>query len=234
MSWIFSVVRVVHILSCFFLIVVVLLQAGKGAGIGSAFGGAGSAVFGGRGAGGFISKVTWVVAGTFMLTSVSLAWRSTQRGSAALQKESKPVSPEKLLLADEVPEDVPDIGLDTEDATPIDEVIDVPEVDGDDVWPGESADDDDSADVLEEASEEEPPEEEPLEEPAEDDSKEAEPARRAAPEQPVSQPARERSPRREASEVEIEPPRPSTDNGETPAEKATQPVDVDDDVHDSD
>ena len=98
MSWIFSIVRVLHILCCFFLILVVLLQAGKGAGIGSAFGGAGSAVFGGRGAGGFISKVTWVVAGIFMMTSVSLAWRSTQRGSELLKKKSKPVSAEKLLM----------------------------------------------------------------------------------------------------------------------------------------
>ena len=130
MSWIFSVVRVLHILSCLFLILVVLLQAGKGAGIGSAFGGASSAVFGGRGAGGFISKVTWVVAGLFMVTSVSLAWRSTQRGSSLLKKKSKPVSPEKLLLAktgegtgdatepkEEAPEARPDV-KGTGDASP--------------------------------------------------------------------------------------------------------------------
>jgi preprotein translocase subunit SecG len=108
MSWLFSVIRVVHILSCFFLIAVVLLQAGKGAGIGSAFGGASSAVFGGRGAGTFISKLTWIVAGLFMVTSVSLAWRSTQRGSDLLKKKSKPVTPEKLLLEQE---------LETKDAT---------------------------------------------------------------------------------------------------------------------
>lgn len=113
MSWIFSIVRVLHILCCFFLILVVLLQAGKGAGIGSAFGGAGSAVFGGRGAGGFISKVTWVVAGIFMMTSVSLAWRSTRRGSELLKKKSKPVSAEKLLM-EEAPTGTKD-ATDTED-----------------------------------------------------------------------------------------------------------------------
>ena len=239
MSWIFSVVRVVHILSCFFLILVVLLQAGKGAGIGSAFGGAGSAVFGGRGAGGFISKVTWVMAGVFMFTSVSLAWRSTQRGSAALQRESKPVSPEKLLLSDEVIEDdAPDVGIGAEDATPLDELIDVPvdereteeEEDG---FPGELMDEEDSADVPEDAAEGGPPEEEPLDETGDDDSTEIEPSKKPARPQPSPAPARKQTPRAEPSELEMEPPRPSTSSDEPRAEPEKAPVRVEPDTEGS-
>ena len=60
------------------LIGLILVQSGKGADIGAAFGGASQTVFGGRGAATFLSKVTTVVAVLFLLTSISLAQMSKQ------------------------------------------------------------------------------------------------------------------------------------------------------------
>ncbi len=65
---------IVHVFVCLFLILVVLLQQGRGGGLGSAFGGASQQVFGGRGAGNFMTRLTWGCAVVFILTSVSLAY----------------------------------------------------------------------------------------------------------------------------------------------------------------
>jgi preprotein translocase subunit SecG len=65
---------IVHVFVCMFLILVVLLQQGRGGGLGSAFGGASQQVFGGRGAGNFMTRLTWGCAMVFILTSVSLAY----------------------------------------------------------------------------------------------------------------------------------------------------------------
>lgn len=76
---------IVHIFVCGVLMFVVLLQQGKGGGMGAAFGGGGAAqVFGGRGAGNILTRATAVCAGTFMLTSVSLAYLSSS-GDRALK-----------------------------------------------------------------------------------------------------------------------------------------------------
>ena len=65
---------VLHVMVCLVIIVVVLLQRGKGAEIGAVFGGgASSTVFGSRGAGNFLSKITTGAAITFMCTSMALA-----------------------------------------------------------------------------------------------------------------------------------------------------------------
>lgn len=62
-----------HILICIFLVVVILLQAGKGADIGATFGAGGSqSLFGARGAATFLSKLTTVAAILFLVTSLSL------------------------------------------------------------------------------------------------------------------------------------------------------------------
>lgn len=65
---------VVHVLASFAIIAIVLLQAGKGADIGSAFGGGGSqAVFGSMGTPTILGKITATVAIVFMLTSFGLS-----------------------------------------------------------------------------------------------------------------------------------------------------------------
>ncbi len=62
-----------HITACLFLIMVVLLQTGKGAEMGAAFGGSTQTIFGARGAATFLSKLTTGAAIVFMITSFSLA-----------------------------------------------------------------------------------------------------------------------------------------------------------------
>jgi preprotein translocase subunit SecG len=72
------------------LIVVILLQSGKGSGLAAGFGGAsaGTQVFGGSGAGGFLLKVTIVLGTIFMATSIGLAYLSSQPKSALSDVES--------------------------------------------------------------------------------------------------------------------------------------------------
>lgn len=86
--------KCVHVFVCAVLIFVVLLQQGKGGGMGAAFGGGGAAqVFGGRGAGNILTRATATCAAIFMLTSVSLAYISSSGDRAikvrAAQEEKK-------------------------------------------------------------------------------------------------------------------------------------------------
>ncbi|MBW2270058.1 MAG: preprotein translocase subunit SecG [Deltaproteobacteria bacterium] len=68
-----------HIIACIFLIAVVLLQRGKGAEMGAVFGGgASSTVFGSRGAGNFLTRLTAISAAVFIFTSLSLSYAFTQ------------------------------------------------------------------------------------------------------------------------------------------------------------
>ena len=69
-----TLLNILHVLVCFFLILVVLLQQGRGGGMGGAFGGDTAQVFGGRGAGNFMTRLTAICATVFMLTSISLAY----------------------------------------------------------------------------------------------------------------------------------------------------------------
>lgn len=79
-------VSIIHIFVCMVLILVVLLQQGKGGGMGSAFGGASAQVFGGSGAGNILTRATAICAGVFMLTSVSLAYMSSSTDRALTAK----------------------------------------------------------------------------------------------------------------------------------------------------
>lgn len=64
----------VHLLICLALVVVVLVQSGKGGGLaGGAFGGSAQTVFGGRGATDFFSRATMVLGAAFFVTSLTLA-----------------------------------------------------------------------------------------------------------------------------------------------------------------
>ena len=70
----FILVVILHVLVCLIIVGLVLLQAGKGADIGSAFGGSGSqAVFGSMGTPTVLGKATGVVAVLFMVTSFALS-----------------------------------------------------------------------------------------------------------------------------------------------------------------
>jgi preprotein translocase subunit SecG len=89
---------IVHIFVCLFLIAVVLLQSGKGAEIGAAFGGSSQTLFGSRGAATFLGKMTTIVAVVFMLTSFLLAIITSKGGSVVRktvipQQQTMPAAP---------------------------------------------------------------------------------------------------------------------------------------------
>ena len=78
-------VTTVHILVCLGLIVVVLLQTGKGTDMGAAFGGGSSTtVFGSSGAGNFLTRLTTGMAVVFMLTALTLGYFSEQGTSTSV------------------------------------------------------------------------------------------------------------------------------------------------------
>ncbi len=78
---------VLHVLACFAIIGIVLLQSGKGADIGSAFGGAGSqAVFGSMGTPTLLGKITTGIAVVFTITSFTLAILGGERASSVVRE----------------------------------------------------------------------------------------------------------------------------------------------------
>jgi len=78
---------VVHVSVCIALIMIVLLQTGKGADMGAAFGGGSSqTLFGSTGASTFLSKATTGAAIIFMLTSLALAYLSTHRAADSIMQ----------------------------------------------------------------------------------------------------------------------------------------------------
>ena len=82
---------ILHVMIASGLILIVLLQSGKGADIGAAFGGGSSqTVFGGRGAATFLSKATTVLAILFMVMSIALTLLASQRGGTTVVPEDKP------------------------------------------------------------------------------------------------------------------------------------------------
>jgi preprotein translocase subunit SecG len=88
-----TLVTTVHVIVCIFLILVILLQAGKGGGMGAAFGGGGAqTVFGGRGAQTFLGKITAGGAAVFMLTSLTLAYQSS-RSASEIDREAAAPAP---------------------------------------------------------------------------------------------------------------------------------------------
>ncbi len=76
-----TLLTIIHIVVSVFLCLVILLQSGKGGGMGASFGGASSQIFGGRGAGNFLSRVTSVAAVIFFLTSLTLSMMSSRQHS---------------------------------------------------------------------------------------------------------------------------------------------------------
>jgi preprotein translocase subunit SecG len=99
---------VLHVLMCFSIIAIVLLQAGKGADIGSAFGGAGSqAVFGSMGTPTVLGKITAVVAVIFTITSFSLALIGGERSASSVVREPAPAPTTPAPAAPSAPATAP-------------------------------------------------------------------------------------------------------------------------------
>lgn len=86
-------VSIVHVLLCVFMILVILLQPGKDAGMGAALGGgAATSAFGGRGAVTFLSKITGVMAALFFLTSLGLSFVGLRQSVAAGDDDEVPAA----------------------------------------------------------------------------------------------------------------------------------------------
>jgi len=90
-----NAILALHYVVCIFLVIVILLQAGKGADMGAAFGGSSQTVFGSRGAATFLSKLTTGVAVVFLITSISLASIARNKSKSSIVKtvaEPTPIS----------------------------------------------------------------------------------------------------------------------------------------------
>ena len=83
-----TLLSVVHVAVSLFMILVILLQAGKSGGMG-ALGSGSVQVFGGRGSQTILSKVTSICAIIFMVTSLSLAWLSSRSSSMVEQRAAR-------------------------------------------------------------------------------------------------------------------------------------------------
>jgi preprotein translocase subunit SecG len=89
------VITILHVIVCFALVMIVLLQAGKGAEMGAAFGGASQTIFGSSGAMGFLSKLTAGAAVLFMITSLLLAFSSTRQAGSVTKGRPAQTAPEE-------------------------------------------------------------------------------------------------------------------------------------------
>ena len=123
----FELLLVIHVIACISIIFFVLLQSGRGAELGAAFGSVGQAnsVRGSMTGGG---KITTGVAIVFMLTSLSLAYLSSETGRDSVVRDLKPSATtapvsEQMLYpeeeAQEEPQVVPAAELEQKTAPPI-------------------------------------------------------------------------------------------------------------------
>lgn len=80
-----TIITIVHVLTCFLLIMVILLQSGKGGGISAAFGGGASAALGQRSATTVLTKLTGYAAAVFMVTSMVLAVYATPTAGSGIK-----------------------------------------------------------------------------------------------------------------------------------------------------
>ena len=86
----YTALTILHIIVAFVMVGVILLQSGKGAEIGAAFGGSSQTVFGARGASTMLSKLTAIAATIFMVTSLTLAILSKQKNYSSTIGLDKP------------------------------------------------------------------------------------------------------------------------------------------------
>ncbi|XCN75068.1 MAG: preprotein translocase subunit SecG [Candidatus Electrothrix aestuarii] len=97
---------IVHVLVSLFLIVIVLLQHGKGADIGATFGGSGQSVFGSEGPVPLLNKITTFSAIVFMGTSISLAYLSANESTGSIMNDL-PVQETTAPVQQEAPVTIP-------------------------------------------------------------------------------------------------------------------------------
>jgi len=92
-------VTILHVIVSIGLILVVLLQTGKGAEIGAVFGGSSSTIFGSSGAGNFLTRLTTGMAIVFMITSLALGYFAGRKPSATIFDNRTPSAPNAQPVA---------------------------------------------------------------------------------------------------------------------------------------
>ena len=89
-----TAVTIIHIIVCLGLIVIVLLQTGRGADIGAVFGGSSATIFGSSGAGNFLTRLTTGLAVVFMLTSLTLGYFSGKKPTSSILERAQTSAPQ--------------------------------------------------------------------------------------------------------------------------------------------
>jgi preprotein translocase subunit SecG len=104
-----TLLTIVHILVCVFLVSIVLLQHGKGADIGATFGGGGQSLFGTEGPVPILNKITTAAAVIFMVTSISLAYISAHRTTSSVMGDYSMPAPveQPSQAAEPLPDRIP-------------------------------------------------------------------------------------------------------------------------------
>ena len=141
MDTIQKAVLIGHTLIALLIIVLVLLQRGKGADAGAAFGaGASGTVFSARGSGSFFSRLTGICAAAFFVTSLTLAYLSSQNSAETPSSlvEDAPLSEETVQ---EPVSDMPSMGTDEND---VDEAAEMPALEDDEAQEEPVTEDQDS------------------------------------------------------------------------------------------
>ncbi|MDB4988359.1 MAG: Preprotein translocase subunit SecG [Myxococcaceae bacterium] len=115
----YTFLSILYVLVCLFLILVVLLQPGRG-GVGGAFGGGGSqTVFGGSGAGNFLTRLTSISAALFMMLSGTLAYMSSSSDkSLERASEAARAKAASKVVVDAGVKSAPDLGAGPTESTP--------------------------------------------------------------------------------------------------------------------
>lgn len=88
-----TILIIIHVMVCLFLIGIVLLQHGKGADIGATFGGSSQSLFGTEGPIPLLNKITTLAAIVFMVTSISLAYISSNKSTGTVMKDVQVQAP---------------------------------------------------------------------------------------------------------------------------------------------
>ncbi|MCW5200594.1 preprotein translocase subunit SecG [Desulfobulbus sp. F4] len=82
-----TLLTIIHVLVCLFLVAIVLLQHGKGADVGATFGGSSQSLFGSEGPVPLLNKITTFSAIVFMGTSVTLAYFSAHKSTGSVMSK---------------------------------------------------------------------------------------------------------------------------------------------------
>ena len=85
-------ITIVHVIVSIGLILVVLLQTGKGAEVGAVFGGSSATIFGSSGAGNFLTRLTTGMAIVFMITSLTLGYFAGKKPTATIFDDRAPAA----------------------------------------------------------------------------------------------------------------------------------------------